>query len=130
MKSIVPIAVVVFSTAILGSMTRVYAVDEAGITQSEFERYRSERELELSMEQTAHAELDAPQSPHQAHRQARRFELERFHQRQLLERQRRRVAASRVRLGTSPTAASPRGITIQRLQREQSSERLSRKLLR
>ena len=126
----IPIALRVMSVAVVGALPLVYAAGDNSFSPSEFQRYQSRQELALEHEQSLHEERNPPASPEETQRQRRRFEAERIHQRQLLERQRRRVAAERVRLRPVSASKSSRGITLQQLNREQASERLSRKLLR
>jgi hypothetical protein len=112
------------------SIPSSYGADTGGVSPSEFNRYEAQRELELEREQAVRAELNAPKSPEQIRSQQQQFEAERLHQRQLLERQRRWVAGERAKSRLSPHRGSSRGITLQQLQREQSSERLGRQLAR
>ena len=130
MRVKIPVALVVSSIAIGCSIPLAYGAGDGDISPGQFQRYESEQELELEREQGVHAELNAPGSPEATRRQHRRFEAERLHQRQLLERQRRSLGAQRVRPRPMPRPGSSRGITLQRLQREQASERLGRKLSR
>lgn len=126
----IPIAVVVLSVTTLCSTPSAYGAGDDGLSPGDFTRYQSQQELELEREQALQAERSGPQSPEGTRHQRRRFEAERIRQRQLLERQRRWIGAERVRLRPMPNTGSSRGITLQRLRREQASERLSRKLLR
>lgn len=132
MKEIILIALVGFLIATLGKMPLAYAAGDGGVSPAEYQRYQSQQELEHEHEQAFYAERNAPKSPEETQRQRRRFEAERFRQRQLLERQRRQIAAERARARPRPSTrvGSSRGLTLQRLRREQASERLSRKLLR
>lgn len=129
MKEMISIALVGFSVAILCSTPLAYGAGDGGVSPSEFQRYQSQQELELEREQALRADRSAPRSPEETRRQRRRFESERIWQRQLLERQRRRAAAERVRLRPTRRAGSSRGIVLQRLRREQASEQLRRQLL-
>jgi hypothetical protein len=118
------------SVATLCSIPSAYGADTGGVSPSEFNRYQVQQELELGREQAVHGELNAPKSAKQIRSQQQQFEAERLHQRQLLERQRSWVAGERAKSRLSPHRGSSRGITLQQLQREQSSERLSRELAR
>lgn len=132
MKKIISIALVGCSIATLCKIPLAYAAGDGGVSPAEFQRYQSQQELELEREQALHAERNSPKSPEETRRQRRRFEAERLGQRQLLEHQRRWIAAERARARSrpSPRVGSSRGLTLQRLRREWASERLSRKLLR
>ncbi|MDH3316378.1 MAG: hypothetical protein OER43_11520 [Gammaproteobacteria bacterium] len=130
MKVRMAIAVAVLSLVTLSSTPLAYGADEGGVSLNKFQRYQSHQELELEREQAFHAELNAPQSREGERRQRQRFEAERIWQRQLLERQRKQVTAERGRSRPMPRLGPSTGIVLQRLQREQASERLSRELLR
>lgn len=130
LKMMIPVASSVLLMAALCMTPPAYGAGDSGVSPAEIQRYQRQRELELKREQDLRADLSSPQSREETRRQRRRFEFERLHQRQLMERQRSRVGAERVRLRPASRAGSIRGITLQRLRREQASERLSRKLLR
>ncbi len=124
------LALGVISAAALWAMPLACGAGDDGIFPGEFEIYQRRQELALEHEQALHAERSNPRSDKESRGQRRQFEAERTHQRQLLERQRRQVAAERIRLRPVPRPKSYRGIVLQRLKRTKASERLSRKLLR
>lgn len=130
MKGIILVTLGVLSVATLCSTPLAHAADGGGISSGEFKRYQNQQELELEREQALDADLSAPQSLEETRIQRRRFEYERIWQRQLLERQRRWVGAERAKSRRMPRSESSRGLTLQRLRREQASERLGRELLR
>ncbi len=129
-KVMIPVALSVLSLATLCSMPLAYAADTGGVSPSEINRYQVQQELELEREQASRAQLSAPKSVEETRAEQRRFEAERFRQRQLLDRQHRWVAGEGAKSRLLPHRGSPRGIILQQLQREQASERLSRKLAR
>ncbi|HSS62976.1 MAG TPA: hypothetical protein VLS27_00960 [Gammaproteobacteria bacterium] len=129
-KAMVLLVLGVLSAAIVCPMPSAYAEGGDGVSPGEFDRYQRRQELELEREQAVRARLSAPRSVEEARRQRRRFETERLHQRQLLERQRRWVAGERARSRPLPRSGTSREFIQQRLRREQASERLSRKLAR
>ena len=132
MKMMAPMsrALGVISAAALCATPLAYGAGDDVISPAEFQAYQSRQELALKHEQALHAERSAARSNEETRRQRLRFDAERIHQRQLLERQRRWVATERTRLRPVPRPKSSRGIALKRLKRAQASERLSRKLLR
>jgi hypothetical protein len=129
-KLMIPVVLGALSIVILHSMPLAHGDGRSGISPSEFQRYRSQQEFELEREQALRSRLNAPQSIEEAERQRGQFERERSRQDLLLERQRRRLASEGAESPSVPRLEASQGITLQRLQREQASERLSRKLTR
>lgn len=128
--SAVPVLLRAVSVAALWATPSAYAAGDDGISPAEFQAYKNRQEVVLEHEQALHTARSAPASAEERRRQQRRFAAERIHQRQLLERQRRRVAAERRRLRPVARPKFSRGTVLQRQRRAQASERLSRKLLR
>ena len=130
MKLLIPAAVGALSAATLPLTPLAYGEGGDGISTGEFQRYRSQQQLELEQEQDLRARQNPPQSAEEAKLQNRQFEAERARQDILLDQQRRRISVERADTDPAPRPGSSRGITLQQLQREQASQRLDRKLSR
>ncbi len=129
-KVTIPYVVGAVSAAVSCAAPSVYAEGGEGVSPGEFNRYQNEQELGLELEQALQAKPGEKQPPEEELSERRRLEDERFRQRLLLEQQRRWLATERAKARPLPEPGTSKGITLQRLQREQSSERLRRKLTR